>query len=270
MDSDNELSAGSVRLGSTTGGDVEVPHGDSPAKESSVVSSRDAVTRKIRNPLLKSEETTPVVQVQVSLASSEPPPRTAAELVPPIDVSENIHPFPPVAQGKQDDKSSGGSTKARHKGLAIVVAVVVAGTAVDIFLWRTSSARHAKTAPLAGAIATSTAFSNAVDLPGTASSTSTVPLVEPLPDRSHSEVSGKTAVVDLVPEDADPKIGARSERPSARPAELARPAQAALKPKKDVRGKSTPKGGDDFGMDLRTTTGRRPTTTIDERDPYSP
>jgi hypothetical protein len=149
-----------------------------------------------------------------------------------------------------------------------------------------------------------------VDLHGTASATSAAPRVEPLPDQSHIEVSGKTADVDLAldgiaargdknklevakdqqryvleasatdlvassrsasaSENTVLKIGARRKRPSVRPAAVARSAQAAVKPKKDVRVKSTSKGGDDFGMDLRTTAARRPTTTIDERDPYSP
>jgi hypothetical protein len=293
-------------------GDVPVSQGDSTVKESSAFSPHDAVTRKIRNPLLNPQATPPLAQLPVPAAQSEPPPRIAAGLVPPNDVSGNIHPFPPPSLADQKDKSAAGSTRARHKGLVIVVAIVVAGTAVDIFLWRTSSARHAKTAHLMETIATSTAFANATELPRTASATSTVPIVEPLRDRSPSEVSGKTAEVDLALdgiaasggkkkldvandlqshvveasatelvasgksvgslEKTDLKIGAQTKRTSPRPLSEPRSSQAVVKPKpkKDIRGKSTPKGGDDFGMDLRTTTARRPTTTIDEEDPYSP
>jgi hypothetical protein len=293
-------------------GDVPVSQGDSPAKESSAVSPHDAVTRKIRNPLLDPHAPPPLAQLPVPAAPSVPSPRIAVGLVPPNDVSGNIHPFPPPSLADQKDKSSAGSTRARHKGLVIVVAIVVAGTAVDIFLWRTSSARHAKTARLMDTIATSTAFANATELPGTASATSTVPIVEPLRDRSPSEVRGKSAEVNLALdgiaarggkkkldvandlqrqaveasptepvasstsagslEKTDLKIGAQTERPSPRPASEPRSSQAAVKPKskKDIRGKSTPKGGDDFRVDLRTTSARRPTTTIDEEDPYSP
>jgi len=309
MCSDNELGAGSPRRGSTSRGVVPVPQGDAPTKESSALSPHDAVTRKIRNPLLGPQPQ--LAQLPVPAAQSEPPPRIAAGLVPPNDVSGNIH-FPPPSLADQKDKSSAGSTRARHKGLVIVVAIVVAGTAVDIFLWRTSSARHAKTAHLMETIATSTAFANATELPRTASATSTVPILEPFRGRSPSEISGKTAEVDLALdgiaarggkkkldvannlqsqvveasatelvassksvgslEKTDLKIGAQKERPSPLPASEPRSSQAAVKPKskKDIRGKSTPKGGDDFRVDLRTTSARRPTTTIDEEDPYSP
>jgi hypothetical protein len=290
MDNDNELSACSAHRGSLSRGDVPFSDGNPPIKESVAISARDAVTRKIRNPLFDSQATPPLAQLPALSAPSEPPPRTAAGLDPPIDISENIHPFPPVFLADQEDKSSGGSIKARHKGLVIVVAVVVAGTAVDIFLWRSSSVRHANTHQTE-AIATSTAFANAVDLPRTAPAMSTVPMVEPLPDRSHSEASGKptddvakgqqrhvvkASAAELVvssksvepSETTDLKIGAQKELPSQNPASAARSSQATMKPKKDV--KSSPKSGDEFGMDLRTTTARRPTTTIDERDPYSP
>ena len=312
MDSDNELRAGSPRCGSMSRGDVPVPQGDSTVKESSASSPHDAVTRKIRNPLLNPQATPPLAQLPVPAAQSEPPPRIAAGLVPPNDVSGNIHPFPAPSPADQQDKSSAGSTMARHKGLVIVVAIVVAGTAVDIFLWRMSSARHAKTAHLMEAIATSTAFANATEFPRTTSATSTVPIAEPLLDRSPSEVGGETAEVDLAQdgiaarggkkkldvandqqsqvveasatelvassksvgslERTKPRIGSQTERPSPRPRSEPRSSQAVVKPKpkKDIRGKSTPKGGDDFGMDLRTTSARRPTTTIDEKDPYSP
>jgi hypothetical protein len=309
MENDNELSAGSEHRGSLSRGDVPVPGGDPPVKNSVAISARDAVTRKIRNPLFDPQATPPLAQLTAPSAPSEPPPRTAAGLVPPIDISENIHPFPPEFLADQEDKSSCGSTRAKHKGLAIVVAVVVAGTAVDIFLWKSSSVGHAKT-PQTEAIATSTVFANAVDLPRTAPPTATVPIVEPLPDRRHSEARGKPADEDLaldgiaarggtkkldiakdqqrhvveasaaepivssksveLSQDTDLKIGAQKEHPSPRPASAARSSQAAMKPKQNVKVKSSPKSGDEFGMDLRTTTARRPTTTIDESDPYSP
>jgi hypothetical protein len=310
MNSDNDLSAVSARCGSTSRGDVASPNGDPPAKEGIATSSRDAVTRKIRNPLLDPQATPPLVPLPVSSAPSEPPPRIVAGLVPPIDISENIHPFPPLSATDQEDKSSGGPIRARHKGLVIVVAIVVAGTAVDIILWRTSSARHTNIAHQTTAIVTSTGVANAVDLPGSVSAASTVPIVEPLPDRTQSEVRGKTAGVPLAPDvlavrgakkkfdvtnnqqryvveasapglvvsstsvgslgNTDVKIGVQQELSSLRPASGARSSQAAMNPKKDVRVKSTPKGGDEFGMDLRTSSARRPTTTIDEKDPYSP
>jgi hypothetical protein len=160
------------------------------------------------------------------------------------------------------------------------VAIVVAGTAVDIFLWRTSSERHAKTAHLMETIATSTAFANATEMPRTASAASTVTRVGPLPGRSHSEVGGKTAKVDLTLDgiaagrDKKKLDVANDLQSQVVEASATRSSQTAVKPKpkpkRDIRGKSTPKGSDDFRMDLRTTSARRPTTTIDKKDPYSP
>ena len=278
MDSDNELSAGSPRCGSMSRGEVPVSHGHSPAKESSALSPHDAVTREIRNPLLDPHAPPSLAPLPVPAARSEPPPRIAAGLVPPNDVSGNVHPFPPPSLADQKDKSSAGSTRARHKGLVIIVAIIVAGTAVDIFLWRTNSARHAKTAHLMEPIATSAAFANATELPRTASATSTVPRVEPPPDRSHCEIGRKTAKVDLALDGIAAGRGkkkldvANHLQSQVVEASATRSSQTAVKPKpkKDIRGKSTPKGSDDFRMDLRTTSARRPTTTIDKRDPYSP
>ena len=292
MNNDNELSVVAVRRVVRKRRDVLVSPGDPPGENASDVPSRDATTRKIRNPLLRSEETTPAVDVPVQASSLEPGehlPPAIDGLVPPIDISENIHPFPPVFMADQKGKSSGGSKRTRHKGVAIVMAVFVAGTAVDIFLWRTSSARHARTAHLTEVGAVSTAFVTAVDLPGTASSTSTVSLVETLPDRSHSEMkldvaknqqcqdseaSAKVLVASRgsagSSKSADLKLGTRRQRHGVRLAVVARSSRVAVKPKKDVWGKSSPKGGDDLGMDPRTAKSRRPTMTIDERDPYSP
>jgi hypothetical protein len=167
-------------------------------------------------------------------------------------------------------------------GLAIVVAVVVAGTAVDILLWRTSSGRHPKTGPLSEAIAPSTEFARAEDLPGTAPATCAAPTcvaptVEPLPDRSQRAIGDETAL-GFVPArkgvsssgDIQLNIGPRRDRPALSLASSAPSSPAAVKTKKEVRVKPTPDDGNDFGMDLRTTTARHPTTTIDERDPYSP
>ena len=277
---DDDLSVTPTHHGSPPHGVTTVPHVDSPPRDGDT-SSRDAITRKIRHPLLEAKATGPEAPQPASAAVSEPLPCEAGALVPPLDVSENIHPFALLPLPGQDNNPSAGPTRAGYKGLAIVVAVVVAGSAVDILLWSTSSGGHAEAGPSTEAIASSSRFANGEDLPGRSPTRSTAPRVEPLPAQGRVDDSAKTPDQVVTPDCSlaranTTKLDVAKDQ-QCHVTEVAAPRripkrlpQAAAKLRQDVRVKPTSKDDDDFSMDLRTSTARRPTTTIDETDPYAP
>jgi hypothetical protein len=240
------------------------------------LSTRDAVTKEIRNPLIRAEATVPAEEPSQPSQQEEsyrPPsarrtPVPGLVLVPPMDISENIHAFHP---------DIGNLKKRGNKGLYVILTIIVAGTIVDIFVWQASGGSRTE-------VGERTKVSKEPNLPASRERELkfSPPRVEPLSENVREEdappapaAAGKATQPapkneqDAVtkPLESRQKIAPLKENLSPRASVEHSPQAEKSRKKSAIR--STDVGVLEDGMDARSVA-RRPTTTLDETDPYSP
>jgi len=302
--------------------------------------THDAITRRIRNPFLETGALAPQPDAEEETATpslptasppvdpdatplppalDDPPPAAAHEdnslndnpfEAPFSEVSKNIHNLPTPLPGLSEDAADGPPKPKKH-GLIVVAFVIVAGVAVDVFLWKMTEQSSAETAsPAAGPDVPA----SAQELVGKATARPAVPIIAPLPALSHIEISVLAENAELmldgnavegnkleldVPTDQVPhalEVSAPGFAPLKRMVSFAKdlylvielqraapsrpvaaspspaPAVAAkpAKPQKTGRARTPTEPTDEFGSPFAPTPPKRPTTTIDETDPYAP
>jgi hypothetical protein len=305
-------SKAAVARQATPVGEILIPPSVDGVEPGDRASPHDAITRRIRNPFLEAdagpqpeaaEETaTPPLPTSAPPADPDETPLPADPDDSPLnanpfetpssEISRNIHHIPTPLPGLSSDSPEGAPQPKRH-GLIVVAAVIVAGVAVDVFLWKTTGEGPAETAPRAAA---TDVPASPVEPAGAVVAKPPVPIIAPLPARSHIEISvpaekaapvldggagqGNELKLD-VPPDQEPhvlEISAPGFAPLKHTVSFAKDLYlaielqrtAAAKPKKNGRARAAAEPTDEFGSPFVPTTTKRPPTTIDETDPYAP
>jgi hypothetical protein len=271
MDNDNESSVACPRDPSLGGGEVDPSFGERSAEMGESASFHAEVTRRVRNPLLR--------PVPAAVVPASPAPSvvdsvwsdTTKPVAPRIEISGNIHLLsmtPAPIAGSCDPQGAGPTTPWRsgRKGMIIIAAVVVAGAAADLLVWRTIAKRHAAAVLSVTATAAPAALERPATLVATSTAATTLPEIAPLPSPTPAPLPLPPA--EAVPALADQEASAAPAMPNA-PRDT-RSARSLRPSHRKTLVKGTSKSVDDGGMAARPATPRHATRNIDETDPYSP
>jgi len=288
MNHEGELNVDPVRGGISPDAVKASLQPDSLAKACAAIPRNEEITQKIRNPL-PAPAVPPAEGEPEAPVANEVTPCVAPVIELSMDISKNLHPqdiLPPPTEDirpaakrvvNQPDRSSDKSAKVRHKGLIVVAVIVIAGTSIDVALWLTSGTPQARTERSVKTTAPASTLAGGEPVPGMSRAPSTLPKVEPLPADNHVEAMaavGAPATNSDNPKDRQARAMKSSQSgplPVLAPAGAASPpSEGTVRTKRDGKFKLPPRGGDDFGGELRSTKARRTTTTIDESNPYAP
>lgn len=184
----------------TTASSGEPAQHPAPAPRERPVGSADAVTRRIRNPLLDPPPKTPAKSASTPTPVLAPPRDEEAtpEVVVEVDVSKNIHVFPITTAPLELPlpRPTVAAPNKRH-GAIVVTTVVLAGAAIDIFLWKTCGSRPATVTTAPPAMIEPARTTPVVQPDGAGPNARAMPLL-PAPARSHVEITVHAAQATLV------------------------------------------------------------------------
>lgn len=287
-----------------------------PEPRARPVGSADAITRRIRNPLLAPAPTTSARPTPTPTPVLAPPldEEATPEAVVELDVSKNIHVFP-IADSPLGAPLPGptSSPPPKRHGVIVVTTVVLAGAAIDIFLWKTCGARPAT---VTGATPALIEPAPAALAPEGAGASTHALSVASAPAYSHLEITVQAAQATLmvdgralagnpvkldVPSDHQPHLlevtapgFARLSRSlsfardldlvielqrapppapagaTVAPPQPARPARPAARSSQPTRARTPARRSADTASDPWATSSRRPSSAIDETDPFAP
>jgi hypothetical protein len=297
-------------------------------------SAHDAITRRIRNPFsetgaLESQPEAEEKTATPSLPTSSPPADPDATPLPPnhddhslatahaglldentpfSEVSKNIHNLPTPLPGLSDE-AAGSPSKPKKHGLIVVAIVIVAGVAVDVFLWKMTGESSVQSTPQA--VAAPDVSANVEEQIVSTIAKPPAPIIAPLPALSHIEISVQAENAKLtldgkvvqdhqlkldVPSDQDPhrlEVSAPGFAPLKRTVSFAKDLYLAIEllrapplprvsagagpartptaaTKPKKNGRARAAAEPTDEFDSPFVPTKRPPATIDETDPYAP